>query len=117
METQDAIKDEEDWRDEISESSATLKIQDGESAAFVFLTEGEKRTHADFGTSIVFEVEHNKETKNLYVNESNFALRKQIKELGTLTGKSCILSRIGSKKSDTRYTIVARPEEAPDTSN
>jgi len=95
-----------DWRDEVSDSSkATLKIQDGETEKFVFLNEGEKRTHSDYGTSIVFEVEHKGEQKAFYVNINNFAFQKQIKELGTLTGKVVEVSRTGSKKSDTRYEI------------
>ncbi len=109
MEEQNAI--EEDWRNEISESSATLKIKANEEAIFVFLTEGEKRTHADFGTSIVFEVEQDGEKKMLYVNETNYALRRQIKDLGTLAGLKVKLSRIGEKKSDTRYTIVKMEED------
>ena len=114
MEEQDAL--EKDWRDEVSDSIATLKIQDGEKAAFVFMDEGEKRTHPDYGTSIVFEVEHDGDKKNLYVKETNFALRKQIKDLGTLKGKLVILSRKGSKKSDTRYTIkMAENQEEPET--
>jgi len=95
-----------DWREDISDSSiAVLKLADGESATFVFLNEGEKKTHADFGTSIVFELEHEKEKKILYVNANNFDLLRQLKELGKLTGKAVKLSRTGSKKSDTRYTI------------
>jgi len=96
----------EDWRSEVSDSaSATLKILDGESKTVVFLDEGTKKTHADFGTSIVFKVEHGGENMNFYVKENNYSLLKQIKEIGTLTGEAVIISRTGSKKSDTRYTI------------
>jgi len=96
----------EDWRADVSDSSkAILKIADGETVEVIFLNEGEKRTHADYGTSIVFEVEHNKEEKVFYVNAQNFALLKQIKELGKLVGTPAKISRTGSKKSDTRYTI------------
>lgn len=105
-----------DWRDEVSDSAgSTLKVLDGETKIAVFLNEGEKRTSADYGTSIVFKVEHevvNEETKekemqemNFYVKENNFSLLKQFKELGKLTGKLISISRTGSKKSDTRYTI------------
>jgi len=113
MEEQKAM--DEDWRKNISDTSkATLKIQDGETVEVVFISEGEKRTHSDFGDSIVFEIE-TKEfdadkieqlvQKNFYVNPNNFALLKQLKEIGTLTGKKMKISRVGSKKSDTRYTI------------
>ena len=101
-EEQEQIKD---WRKEISEPQPTLKVQDGQSVVFVFLNEGEKRTHADFGTSIVFLVEHDGEKKNLYVRDTNYDLQRQIKALGDLTNLKANLSRIGSKKSDTRYTI------------
>jgi len=113
MEKNESI--ENDWREEVSDSKATLKVQDGESKTFVFLGEGEKKAHADFGTSIVFEVEHEGDKKNLYVRETNWALRQQIKELGTLTGKVVVLARAGSKKSDTRYTIMEEDKEKQET--
>ncbi len=95
-----------DWRENISDSSkATLKIQDGESSEVVLMSEGEKRTHSDFGDSIVFEVQEAEETKNFYVNPQNYALLRQFKELGKLVGVKVKISRVGSKKSDTRYTV------------
>ncbi len=106
-----------DWRDELSDSK-TLKILDGETKDVVFLDEGIKRPNRDFGTSIVFKVEHemevedeegNKEIRpvemNFYVKENNYSLLKQLKEIGILTGKPIKISREGSKKSDTRYTV------------
>ena len=97
----------EDWRADVSDSaSATLKVLDGETKKIVFLDEGRKNMHADFGTSIVFKVEHEKEEMNFYVKENNYSLLKQIKDLGDLTGKVAEISRIGEKKSDTRYTIT-----------
>ena len=96
----------ENWRDDISDSSgATLKILDGESKIALFLSEGKKITSADYGTSIVFEVEFEKEKMNFYVKENNYSLLKQFKEIGNLVGKAIKISRVGSKKSDTRYTI------------
>ena len=104
MENQKAI--DEDWRENISDiSKATLKIQDGETKKVVFLNEGVKRTHSDFGDSIVFEVNCAEEQFNFYVNPNNYALLKQLKELGTLTGQVVNISRVGAKKSDTRYTV------------
>jgi hypothetical protein len=96
----------EDWRSDVSDSpGATLKIADGEEKTFVFLNEGKKQTHSDFGTSVVFSVEHEKETKNFYVRENNYSLLGQIKKLGKITGKAVKISRVGEKKSDTRYTL------------
>jgi len=104
-----------DWREEVSDSSkATLKIADGETATFVFKSEGKKVTSVDYGTSIVFEVNHENEDKNWYVSANNYDLQKQIKAFGKLIGLGVEVSRIGSKKSDTRYTIKAITEqEAP----
>ena len=96
----------EDWRDDVSDSpGATLKIAGGEEKEFVFLSEGKKQTHSDFGTSVVFSVENEGETKNFYVRENNYSLLGQIKQLGDITGKVVRISRVGEKKSDTRYTI------------
>ena len=106
----------EDWRTDVSDSAgATLKILDGETKKVIFLNEGEKRTSADYGTSIVFKVEHEKEEMNFYVKENNYSLLKQIKELGKLNGILTNISRVGSKKSDTRYTIEKLETEKPTT--
>lgn len=95
-----------DWRENISETAgATLKIQDGEEKTFVFLNEGELKTSADYGDSIVFLVDHEGEQKNFYVRATNFDFLNQIKLLGKLTGLPVKVSRAGSKRSDTRYTI------------
>ncbi len=106
-EQQKPISEEiQDWRTEVTTSSLpTLKIADGQKAKFVFLNEGIKRTHPDFGTSIVFEVEQENAKMNWYVRDNNYSLLKQIKELGKLTGLLVEVSREGSKKSDTRYFI------------
>ena len=106
-----------DWREDVSDSAGiTLKVLDGETKKAVFLDEGKKITSADYGTSIVFKVEHefvDEETNeksivemDFFVKENNFSLLKQFKELGNLTGKVIEISRVGSKKSDTRYTIT-----------
>jgi hypothetical protein len=105
-EAQKQIGSGEDWRAEITSNSfPTLKIADGEEKKFVFLNEGQKREHPDFGDSIVFEIEHNNEKMNWFVRTNNFSLLKQIKDLGKITGLLVEVSRVGSKKSDTRYTI------------
>lgn len=98
----------QDWRGEISDcAGTTLKVLDGESKKVVFLNEGNKKESVDYGTSIVFRVEYEKEEMNFYVKANNFSLLKQIKDLGeTITGKVVTISRVGSKKSDTRYTIT-----------
>lgn len=100
-------KDLEDWRDEVSdESREILKIADGEEVEFVFLDQGKKKTHPDYGTSVIFLVSQNEQEKLWYVNANNFDLLKQIKALGDLNGKKAKVSRQGSKKSDTRYTLI-----------
>ena len=98
---------EADWRTDITEPTAVLKLQDGDSVVATFADEGQKRTHPDYGTSIAFQVmeENQKEPKTFFVKSNNFSLLGQIKLLGTLTGLKVRISRVGSKKSDTRYSI------------
>ena len=94
------------WRDNVSDSaSATLKILDGEEKTFEFLNEGSPNVHPDFGSSVVFLVKHKDEEKKWYVKDNNFALLNQIKVLGVLKGKTAKVSRVGSTKSNTRYTL------------
>lgn len=95
-----------DWREEIQETNkAYLKIADGETVEFTFVDEGKKVSSADYGISILFQVAVGQEVMDWYVNANNFDLLKQIKELGNLKGMLVAVSRVGSKKSDTRYTI------------
>ena len=95
-----------DWREEVRESDvAYLKIADGDTVQFVFLDEGAKESHPDYGTSIVFKIKKDNEEMNWYVKDNNFSLKKQIKALDKLVGLKVELSRIGSKKSDTRYKV------------
>ena len=104
--SEEQIQNSEEWRDDVSDSpGATLKIADGEKAKVVFLNEGKKQTHSDYGTSVVFSVKHEDETKNFYVRENNYSLLGQIKQLGEITNKEVEISRVGEKKSDTRYTL------------
>ncbi len=104
MENTETQKDV-DWREDVSDPKPTLKILDGESKTVKFLDEGNKKTSVDYGTSIVFNVEFGGEEMNFYVKENNFSLLKQIKELGSLIGTTANILRVGSKKSDTRYSI------------
>ena len=95
-----------DWREDISDTSkATLKVLDGETKSVIFMDEGRKFVHSEYGESIVFEVNEDSESKNFYVKPNNYSLLKQIKELGKLIGVRVKISRVGSKKSDTRYTV------------
>lgn len=98
----------DNWRSDVTESKDQLKIKDGETKVITFADEGKKNVHPDFGTSIVFNVlvENDKEPKTFYVKSNNFSLLKQIKELGTLTGTKAKIVRVGSTKSNTRYTLV-----------
>ena len=118
----------QDWKEEITPKTATLKIQDGEKAVFVFSDEGVKKEHADYGKSIAFickVIEMNKivegnlfviapkedeAVKTFYVKANNFDLLGQIKELAKVNSNSLIglkveISRKGKLRSDTRYTI------------
>ncbi len=100
------------WRDNVSDSaSATLKILDGEEKTFEFLNEGAPNVHPDYGSSVVFLVKHEEEEKKWYVKENNYALLNQIKVLGVLKGKHAKASRVGSTKSNTRYTLEEVPTE------
>ena len=103
---QAANKIEADWREDVSGPTQVLKIAHGESVIFSFVDEGERKSHPDYGTSIVFRVDQQGEEKNWYVNASNYNLLGQIKELGKLAGLKVKLSRKGSLRSDTRYTIT-----------
>ncbi len=110
--SEEQIQNSENWRDDVLDSpGATLKIADGEKATFVFLNEGEKQTHSDFGTSVVFNVKHEDETKNFYVRENNYSLLGQIKKLGNIKDKTVTISRVGEKKSDTRYTLEEKKKD------
>lgn len=105
METQDNI---EDWRQDVSEPKNTIKVKDGETIRGTFLDEGTKRSSADFGASIAFKFKKDgdEEEKLFYVKANNFTFLAHIKALGKLTGLKVQISRIGSKRSDTRYLIA-----------
>jgi hypothetical protein len=98
----------EDWRNDVSQKTATLKVRENEVVNVTFLDEGKKRESIDFGASIAFLVKVDAETdeKTFYVKANNFDFLGQIKEQGKLTGHRFQISRKGSKKSDTRYTIT-----------
>lgn len=97
----------EDWRNEITPKTSTLKVLDGEEVVVVFQDEGRKKESVDYGNSVAFQVikRGESETKTFYVKANNFDLLAQIKEIGKLTGVTCLIKRTGSKKSDTRYKI------------
>lgn len=94
-----------DWRSELAEPTETLKIKDGEEVVFTFQDEGVRRTHPDFGTSVVFTIVKDGSEQSWYVKANNFSLLAQIKSLGILKGMRVKVSRIGSSRSDTRYKI------------
>lgn len=100
----------ENWMDEITPKTATLKIRDREVCNFVFKDNGRKKESADYGSSIAFLVlvDGEQEQKTFYVKSNNFDFLGQIKEMannGSLVGIHVQVSRTGSKKSDTRYRI------------
>lgn len=98
---------EQDWRNDITPSAEVLKVKDGESVEVTFANEGEKKSHPDFGDSIQFLVMEKDKTepKKFFVKANNYSLLAQIKELGKLIGIRAKITRVGSKKSDTRYSI------------
>ena len=98
----------DDWRNDITEPKNTLKIKDGDVVVVTFADEGQKKVSADYGTSIVFAVlmDGSKEPRNFYVKANNFDLLGQIKALGNLVGLKVRITRIGSKKTDTRYKVT-----------
>lgn len=113
---QEESEEQEDWRKKVGEKKEVLKILDKEKKTFVFLSEGDKSVHTDYGESIVFTVEHEQIEKRWFVKPNNFSLLNQIKELGQpLMGQLVMVSRTGSKKSDTRYELQnVEPENAPE---
>ena len=104
MEEQNTIPD---WRNEITPSTEILKVKDGESIEVTFADEGTPKSHPDFGNSVMFLVitKDSQEPKKFFVKSNNFNLLGQIKELGKLIGIKVKITRVGSKKSDTRYSI------------
>jgi hypothetical protein len=99
-------KEIEDWRKDISEPKDILKVAPDNKVIFTFQDEGMPKSSEDYGNSIVFSVKtENNETKLWYVKTNNFSLLGQIKALGKLTGLKAEVSRVGSKRSDTRYKI------------
>ncbi len=102
MEQQEQI----DWRDNIQEPKV-LKIAPNTEATFTFLDEGTLKENEDYGASIAFRIktENSDDEKIFYVKANNFTFLGQIKGLGTLKDLKVKVSRKGSKRSDTRYTI------------
>ena len=73
------------WRQELAKPKPSiLRISDQEKLTFTFEDEGEKRTHPDYGDSIVFTVQiEGEENESLwYVNPKNFRLLNEINGLG-----------------------------------
>lgn len=96
-----------DWREGITESKNTVKIKDGEIVKGYFKDEGTPRQSVDYGNSVAFsfQLDNENEVKTWFVKANNFSLLGQIKQLGKLAGQHVQITRIGSKKSDTRYSI------------
>lgn len=106
MEQQNTVND---WRNNLQDiKSNNLKLKDGDIVIGFFKDEGKEIKHNEYGTSIVFQflVEGEEEVKNFYVKANNFDLLNQLKALGTLTNLKVKLTRVGSKRSDTRYKVI-----------
>ena len=106
MENQEPI--EQDWRTDITEPTATLKLKDGDIVIGTFEDEGVKKSHSEYGDSVAFQFlqDNEKEPRTFYVKANNFSLLAQIKALGSLKGLKVKLSRIGSRRLDTRYKVI-----------
>lgn len=104
MEPQNQI---DNWRSDISEPKDTLKIRDGDTVMGFFNDEGVKKESVDYGTSIAFAflVDGEMNVKTWYVASNNYSLLGQIKALGVLNNTHVQITRLGAKKSDTRYSI------------
>lgn len=96
-----------DWRKDITTKDNTIKVSDGGSVTGVFMDEGVYKKSDKFGDSIVFQFHalNDDKVKNFYVGVNNHSFLSEIKQLGKLTGLKVTISRIGSKKYDTRYYI------------
>ena len=105
--TEQEIPIGQDWRSDITPARNTLKIRDGEIVRGVFQDEGKLKVSKDYGTSVAFsiKVDGEDEVRTFYVKSNNFSLLGQLKELGKLTNLRVEIKRVGSKKSDTRYSI------------
>lgn len=100
------------WMNEVTQKTDTLKVLDGQSIKLVSKNNGVKKESVDYGTSVAFlvRVDNEQSDKTFYVKANNFDLLGQFKEIatkhnGSIVGVHLEISRKGSKKSDTRYTI------------
>lgn len=99
--------DTDNWRDEINDPVEAIKLKDGEKMIGYFKDEGNDVPNPKFEPSVVFSflLDGEEAVRKFYVRTANFDLLTQIKSLGKLTGLHVEISRTGSDKADTRYTI------------
>jgi len=109
--------EETDWRNEVGDFHEKLKILAGETKIIKFLDEGRKYKNPSYDPAIIFTVECEGNKYTYFVNVRTYGLLGAIKNLGQpLTGKIAKISRIGTDKKDTRYTLEPVGEQQASTS-
>lgn len=97
-----------DWANEMESFPEPFKLKDGESKTLKFLDNGKK--HHDRKNNkddIVFVVESEGTNKAMYINSRSYSTLADIRDLGfPLIGKTITMSRKGSGRFDTRYSIT-----------
>lgn len=97
-----------EWAERINSFPEPFKIKDGETKSLTFLDNGQShRDQKNQKDDIVFIVQVDGTNMSWYVNTKSYSTLADIKDLGfPLKGKTITLSRKGSGRFDTRYTIV-----------
>ena len=87
------------------EKLPAFKCLDGETQTIEkFLDEG-KPVKNQNGESILFTIQQNGTKKYWWVKITQFTILKEIRKNMPVTGKSCRVTRVGSGKQDTRYSL------------
>jgi hypothetical protein len=86
------------------EKLEALKILDGESKIFKFLSNG-KKLNTTYGETLLFEVEYAGKHMNYWVKLNQYTVLNVLVRLSPVIGKKVSVMRIGSKQSDTRYSV------------
>ena len=95
----------EQFKEEDSfERLPSLKVLDGEQKTIVILDNGtQKKT--DYGIKVLFTVDDLGTKKSWWVGEKQGALLRPLVANSPVQGKTCVITRTGSKQKDTRYSL------------
>ena len=85
------------------EKLPSFKILDGETKSIKFLDEGKQISKPE--PAIIFTVEEAGIRKNYWLKKKQFNILKEIRKNIPLLGKKMRITRVGSTKTDTRYSI------------